>query len=168
MPPPDLIATPGSASANTYNTAEEADAYFAARLGAGDWPAEGDTRALVLLTATRIIDWSEFLGRRASATQALAFPRIGLWDEDDRPVPTDVIPARVKRGHLELALILLGEDGEELIGDGLRLQDLESVGIGPLNVRLRGRRRGALPDPVRRELAPFLASSGSTFRMERA
>src|SRR5690606_40361313 len=99
MAVPDLIATPGAPNANSYVTLEEADAYVAALAGpsARAWEQlNEDAKKRALLTATRRLDQEEYAGRKASSTQALKWPRVGVRDEDGRTYPSDVIPEPIK------------------------------------------------------------------------
>lgn len=102
-----IVATVGSASANSYTTLAEANSYMEGRLNSTLWDAASDdscNRALV--EATREIDTLFFVGKRASTTQALAWPRDFAVDPDDPNgdyFATTEIPTRVKNACMELA-----------------------------------------------------------------
>lgn len=102
-----IVATAGSASANSYVTLAEADTYMEARLNATLWDAATDdscNRALV--EATREIDVLSYLGKRTSDTQALSWPRDFAVNPDDPNADyydTTVVPTRVKDATCELA-----------------------------------------------------------------
>ena len=73
-----VIATAGSSSANSYLTVAAADGLADDRLGTLAWAtATTDNKGRALITATRYLDQLEWLGSRASTTQALAWPRSG-------------------------------------------------------------------------------------------
>src|SRR5712691_5596582 len=96
-----LVATPGAANANSYATVLEAAAYFADRLPlVPPWSAVADQTA-ALLMATRVLDLMAvarrtlriskggtryfytsraWTGAPATTTQALAWPRTGMYD----------------------------------------------------------------------------------------
>ena len=127
--PITLVATAGSASANTYVTLADANTYFEGHAFAATWDAETDAnKNIALAHATRILDriaWAGIKGSTSSSalTQALAFPRrwvptleygaapeyisadfidtsVGYYDEDTIPTP-------IVRATCELALELV-------------------------------------------------------------
>lgn len=64
---------------NSYATVAEADDYLSLRHGADAWWAAHEAvKAQALVTATRRIDMQFLVGRKATAAQTLAFPRL-LW-----------------------------------------------------------------------------------------
>lgn len=106
--PLTIIATPGAVNANSYVTVAQADAYLAARLNAGAWTsATADTKAAALIEAQRSMQTLPWLGARATASQALAWPRTGVTDPDS-PTAADydaaAIPVRVADAQCEWAL----------------------------------------------------------------
>lgn len=98
-----LTATPGSPSANTYETLAEAQAYFDARLPLSGWD-DGPDQNIQLAMATRVLDamaqprrvlvpaqggviayyrtMRQWTGLPATATQRLAWPRVGMYDQN--------------------------------------------------------------------------------------
>lgn len=110
-----ITATVGSATANSFVTLAEADAYLEARVNASAWTGDEDNK-VALVDATREVSSLPFQGWRTDAVQALSFPRSGVPDPDapadavtglatDTPeYATDVIPQRVKDATIELAL----------------------------------------------------------------
>jgi hypothetical protein len=106
-----LIATVGGSTSNSYTTLAEADAYFADRLNSSEWSAASNgTKEKALITATRRIDEEQFLGYKASLTQALKWPRYNVLDEDGHYFAFDSIPERVKQAVYITALELLRAD----------------------------------------------------------
>lgn len=90
-----LIATVGTADANSYATVAEADEYASYRVGGAAFIAlTSDQKIQALVTATSDIDTLEalpgLLGDRYTDTQALAFPR------DDATLPDTLVPATIE------------------------------------------------------------------------
>lgn len=106
-----LDATPGSASANSYLTVAEADAYHNTSLYASAWTsATTENKERALITATRILDEKiSWVGFKATAEQALAWGRTNVVD-DGYDVPSTIIPLPVKNATAEFAKHLLITD----------------------------------------------------------
>lgn len=81
-------------NADSYVSIEYADTYFTAR-GFSSWFEKTDEdKEIELIKATEYVDASfDWRGRKATAEQALAFPRKGLIDNDGFTV--DGIPAKI-------------------------------------------------------------------------
>lgn len=106
-----LDATIGGSSSTSYVTLTEANDYFSDRLNVTEWDAaDNETREKALITATRRIDEETFRGLKASTTQALKWPRVGVYDEDGLIFASDSIPERVKQATFMAALELLKAD----------------------------------------------------------
>jgi hypothetical protein len=145
-----INATAGDASANSYITLAEADAYVEAMIGSTDvvkWSdLNDDLRNRALTAATQRLDRERFLGARATDTQALQWPRTGVRKPDTYintyavgfpfRITTDYftdteIPAQIKHAQIELAVYLKNNpDGISLSG----LEDYKNVQVGPINV----------------------------------
>ncbi len=119
-----IIATPGAADANSYATLLEAAAYFTDRLPlVPSWSAVADQTA-ALIMATRVLDLMSvarrtlriskdgtkyfytsraWTGAPATTTQALAWPRIGMYDLNGNLIASTVIPQMLKNAECELA-----------------------------------------------------------------
>lgn len=105
-----LDATVGGLNANSYVTLNEAVAYFSSRAHSDAWEAE-ENKENVLITATAIIDWYvTWKGTRVNNTQALDWPRIGVYDKTGVLYDSAVIPKDVKTAVFEYALSSLGKD----------------------------------------------------------
>lgn len=102
-----IIATAGSASANSFVTLAESETYMLGRGNKSTWTAAADgDKNIALVEATRDIDALGFVGYRADSTQALAWPRQWAIDPDDPSsnyYDTDEIPTRIKNATCELA-----------------------------------------------------------------
>lgn len=145
-----INATAGDASANSYITLAEADAFVEAMVlstDANKWDSGNtDSRNRALTAAAQRLDRERFLGARATDTQALQWPRTGVRKpdtyvntyatgfpfriSDDYFTDTEV-PDQVKRAQIELAVYLhSNKDGISLGG----LEDFKSVSVGSISV----------------------------------
>jgi hypothetical protein len=103
-----IIATAGSASANSFVTLAEAASYMEGRLNATSWEttATTDQKNRALVEATRELSNKTYIGERADTTQALAWPRQMAHDPDSPNADfyaSTVVPQRVKDATCELA-----------------------------------------------------------------
>ena len=148
-----IVATGGSATANSYVTLTEAQAFIDGLTESDDVTAWGssteDQKNRALFSSTQRIDREKFLGARVADTQALEWPRSGVRKPDtytnlyglsfpNRLVAdyyTDTeIPDRVKHAQIVLAVYLNNNRGGlDLSG----LEDFASVAIGNLNITPR-------------------------------
>jgi hypothetical protein len=160
----DLIATPGAPDANTFADEDAMEAYCEARLGGDVWTG-AEPQLAALVDATRDLSALEWPGRRASATQALAWPRAAVANPDDPTgdlFPDDTIPRRVVEATCELAFqyLRLGADpaGYDPTGVVIRKKiDVLETEYLPASHRPRGLAR--FPR-VMALLAPLLAGAG--------
>ena len=145
-----IDATAGDASANSYITLAQADAYVEAMISSTDvdkWSTgTDDTRNRALAAATQRLDRERFLGARATDTQALQWPRTGVRKPDtyvntyatgfpfrisDDYFTDEEIPDQVKRAQVVLAVYLNNnKDGIGLSG----LEDYKRVKLGNIEV----------------------------------
>ena len=105
-----IVATVGSASANSFVTLAEAATYAETRLNASTWETDAttDTKNRALVEATRWLSVLHWQGARVDSTQALSWPRAWAPNPDSPNLAfnyydTDVIPQRVKDATCELA-----------------------------------------------------------------
>ena len=93
-----LKAVAGAVDANAYATRDQAVAIFAGRPGAGAWAGASEAkRDLALIEATAELEQRlSWRGEKASATQALSFPRTGLH-RDGVAVEANIIPDELIR-----------------------------------------------------------------------
>jgi len=119
--PVTIVATVGSASANSYLTLAEGNEISNNCLGTFPWQtATDDNKARALINATRYLDELRFIGTKASTTQALMWPR----DEatcGDFDFSNTVIPPPVKMACFDIADTLLGN------GNILKISDTTST-----------------------------------------
>jgi len=112
----------GLASANSYASVADGDAYFEGHLYATAWTAAtSGTKAAALVMATRLVDTQfQFNGYRVSEDQALQWPRERCPDPDRNAVtsslqspvlssfvPSDEVPKGVMEAVCEMARELL-------------------------------------------------------------
>ncbi len=170
---PTLVATVGSASANSFVTVAECDTYCDARLNASAWTDEtdDDQKIRALIGATQeLSSRAGWIGDRASSTQALAWPRINA-ENPDSAWPghtwyrTTEIPQRVKDATCELALqsLILGTTDLAAADPTLNVRRkvvdvLETEYFEPQQ-RVKG--LGRFPSVIR-YIAPLLSGSSSS------
>lgn len=177
-----VIATPGASNANSFLTVEEAQAYWDTRVWFSMWDNSDDQEAAIIL-ATRTImqmmsarrefvrDWAAasryrsskgdyfivyptWTGAPASTTQALAWPRIGMFDRNGNAIPSNVVPQDLKDATAELAGQMSKTD--RLIDSDIVAQGISSVKAGSVSLTFRDGvpLLKALPDVVLAMLVP--------------
>ena len=127
-----IDATLEGASANSYVTLAEADAYFETTPDDSNWANKtDDQKNRSLISATRFIDDFEFYGKRCTTTQALKWPRKD-HEVDGVELACTLIPDEVKVGTFELAralanntTALTGSKGTDGTYQEVKLGDLE-------------------------------------------
>lgn len=169
---PTLTATVGGASSNAYALVTAGDTYFDERLQASNWTGESDAdvkgRALVM--ATRRLDTFRWAGIKNATSQALEWPREGVFDKDGEEYATDSIPTFIQHAMFEIALDFLNQNAsseDPLSGDGL--DRFDRAKIGPMEVEVNHARSSTdVPDHVRRLIAHALQSNGLMAELEKA
>jgi len=163
-----IVATAGSASANSFVTEAEAEAYMAARLNASAWTGTESIKQ-ALIEATREISALDFSGYRTDTTQALSWPRYDATNPDapsgeSEVYEDDVIPQRIKDATIELAFQFLKAGTVDVAAlpstDGIvrRRVDVLEVEYAPLSQRASG--IGRFPRVAQR-LSGLLASGSN-------
>jgi hypothetical protein len=162
-----IVATPGASNANSYITEAEATSYFAARLPLSPpWSAAADKTA-ALAMATRVLDMlavphrtlrrvdgvsyyytsRQWTGAIASSTQALAWPRTGMYDRFGREIASTVIPSELKDAQAELAGQLVIAD--TTLDNAVIVGGIKSVSAGSVSVSFKDMiEKHVLPDAV--------------------
>lgn len=108
MTVPTLIATAGSASANSYLSVAEANTIASSMVGTLQWnAATTDDKTRALITATNGLETLSYIGTRADPDQALSWPRSNAACGDKAPTSTEV-PRELKLACFDLAEALLG------------------------------------------------------------
>lgn len=178
-----IVATVGSATANSYVTLAEADTALEARLNTTLWDAAtDDTKNRALVEAQAELQSLSWVGTRTDAVQALAWPREYAPDPDapsdadldTLPVPTfddDEIPVRVKNAQIELAFQFVKAGTTDLAmpsgTDGIlrkKVDVLETEYAGPGHRATRGVAR--FPR-VAQLIAPLLTGGAGSLTVSR-
>lgn len=170
-----IVATPGSASANSFVLLAEWATYMEGRSNADAFDdADTDTQNRALAEATRELSAATWNGYRTDDTQALAWPRDWVVNPDDpnhNYYDSDVIPDRVKRATYELALAVLKAGTTDIFSLDTSL-DIRRSSIGGAidteyydpGFRVKGLARYPA---VTREIRPLMAGTGLTSRVVR-
>lgn len=161
-----IVATPGAANANSYETLAEAETYFATRLPLAGWE-NADSKEILLIMATRVLDamlsghrrlergkdgnfyitsplWT---GGPATTTQRLAWPRTGMLDRNGNAIAVNVIPQDLKDATAELAGQLGNAD--RTLDNDVIVQGLTSVKAGSVALTFKDMIEArVLPDAV--------------------
>ena len=129
-----INATLSSASANSYVTLAEADAYFETVPDATTWDNKlDDARNRALIAATRWIDSFVFYGDRCDHGQALKFPR-NNYQVDDVELACSAIPNNIKYAQYELARAL-ANDTDAMTGNVGTNGNIAEAKLGDLAVK---------------------------------
>ena len=143
-------ATAGAATANSYASVAEADAYLAVRGDTSTWTALTTTqKENKLQWAVIILDTLVFMGKKSSSTQAMEWPRINVLDRNGWTVSG--VPVQLKNAQAELAFRLIADDWTAGLGPITQ----ESLKVGPIEFGPKSHR--AIPAAVVALLQPFLA-----------
>ncbi len=142
-----IVATVGSASANSYATEAEFIAYAAtlavvptSTTVTGSTCTEDEKKALVM--AFRALNNFQWLAERVDATQAGAWPRYFCPNPDapngatvaEAYYASTVVPTRVKHGQIELALAIRTSGTTDLFAADADTGVIEET-VGPLTTR---------------------------------
>lgn len=140
-----VTATVGGASSNSYLTVAAADAIAATMLSTLKWgTATTDDKGKALIAATRQLDQLEWVGTKATTTQALLWPREEAAC-GEKSYAADVLPEEIKYATFDLADALLNDTTllkpanaglAELI-PGIPNADLKSARVDVLSVDFR-------------------------------
>jgi len=126
----------GLSNANSYLSVADADTYHEEHSGSTDWSGAGTAdKERALITATQYLDIKysgRWKGVKGSSTQALAWPRTGVYDAEGYSVASDLVPPQIEDACAELALKIL--EGDILLDDIDEPGDIasESVKVGPI------------------------------------
>lgn len=136
----------GGAAATSLVSVDAADTVLGGRLNATAWTDAGETRQQqALTTATALLERARWLGRRATTTQALAWPRTGVTAADGAAVDDATIPADVQAATCELALRLLAGT---VAPEPSALAAFKRLEAGPLTIEPATDATATAPAPV--------------------
>lgn len=129
-----INATLSSASANSYVTLADANAYFETVPDSSTWTNKtDDQKNRALISATRWIDSLNYYGDRCDEDQALKWPR-NNYDVDGVELECSLIPNDIKYATYELARALANDTGA--ITDSTGTTGLyDEVQLGDLRVK---------------------------------
>lgn len=167
-----IEATVGSATANSYVTEGEADAYLEARLNASAWT--GTSKPAALVEAFRELNLRQYHGEKASSTQSGQWPRQHAPDPDNPTgwyFDTTVVPQRIKDAQCELALEFLRAGSTDVAGQDPNAGVIEKT-VDVLTTRWsenRPRQTAGLArfPRVMALIAPLLCATGNGVRVLR-
>jgi len=166
-----IDTTIGSATANSYPTVLEADAYFLNRFHVSFWASlPNEDKEKLLITATSLLDWYvKWAGLKVSDTQALAWPRTGVYTELGNEISSSVIPAQVKTAVFELIIASYEADRTSDSGlEGLSMLKLSSLQIQATD-KYANPPRKVIPESVWKILGELCVKGGiSVVRLVRA
>ena len=134
-----LDTTPGGASADSYASLAEADAYNdASRLHSGDWDTDDTTKESALKWATMLLDANPraWTGAASTSAQALGWPRTGMRNRNGFAIASGEIPISLKRAQAEFARQLIAADRTE--DNSIINQGITSVKAGPVTLTFGG------------------------------
>lgn len=158
-----LISTAGGATSNSFTSVTFADNYLLTeRVGVSGWDSYGNgQKEAALIQATRELERERFKGARVTTTQALSFPRSGIFNENLIEYSNLTVPVAVQQATAELAYQILVEDaaGSTLTADGLDLSAFKSVKIGDFAAELREGQSSGYPAQVKILLRDFILTN---------
>lgn len=164
--PVTIDATAGGASANSFVTLTEAQAYADGRLNESLWEAATtDKKNRALVEATRELSAKTWQGQRTTTTQALSWPRAWAPNPDIVFAGTPffdstIIPQRIKDATCELALQFIKAGSTDIAALDPTISVTEKT-VGPLTTRYAepyARARGLARFPsVIRYIRPMLS-----------
>jgi len=144
-----LDATVGGAASNAYATEAVITALLEGRVNSATWTAATTAvREQAIVNATRRLEQETFHGYRASESQALKWPRSGVYDSDGYAYASDAMPAPILMATAELALALVTNPSQL---DTSGLAQFTSLSVGPISLSTRDAALApnALPATVR-------------------
>ena len=116
----------GLADAESYRSAADTAAYFAAR---GITAAEAEWEPL-LLRAMDALEARRWAGTRATTGQALSFPRTGITDPDGVAYADGIVPRALGEAQMWLAeYIRRGSDPGAVAGPAIRSEKIAELEI---------------------------------------
>lgn len=168
-----IVTTPGAANADSYADIAFVDAYAVGHPLASGWLNASDAvKEGKLIRTTRLLDAAPeaWTGSAVTATQALGWPRNGMFNRNGFAIGTTIVPTELKNAHAEFAIQMTDADTRTADNDILN-QGINKVKAGPVEVgfstinlensvltagqvRSRDALAAVLPDAVRYLLVP--------------
>jgi hypothetical protein len=158
-----LIATAGSANANSYTTLAYALNYFTTeRVGGAVWlDYSPDEQSAALIQATRELERKRYKGARVTGTQALSHPRSGILRRDyvGGYYDDSTVADGLQKACCELAFSYLQNLTTSEATGGLDLSAFKSVKMGDDSFVMREGQIEAMPKEVMDFLREFLLTA---------
>lgn len=140
-----LVTTPGAANADSYATIAEADAYNASRPFSTAWTGADSAKEAALKQAARLLDASfAWTGAAVDGTQALMWPRSGMFSRTGYPISEAAIPQALKDAQSEFARQLL--EADRTADDDAQKLNISEVKAGSVAVKFKSM-LGSQTDP---------------------
>lgn len=141
----------GKSDADALVDLDFAEAYFAGHGSPADWTTASDPdKEAAIRYATQDLCARPYRGRIAKPTQALAFPRTGIVDDEGRAVPSSVVPTAIKHATCERARAHLSDPIEAEAEDEIEAVDLDGLAVDFIPAK-------SAPYPyIEKLLAPYL------------
>ena len=167
-----INATLSSASANSYVTLAEADAYFETVPDSTTWDNKtDDQKNRSLIAATRWIDSFVYYGDRCDDGQALKFPR-NNYQVDGVELACSKIPNNIKYAQYELSRAL-ANDTDAMTGNTGTDGNFSEVKLGDIEVKYNTASQGTgsvnnIMDVypwLQRYLGAYMIGGAGTFQM---
>jgi len=155
-----INATPGSPDANSFATLEEVTAILVVYSGAETWAGtDPGKQERCIVTAAQELANKRWKGAPATTEQAMPFPMTGLCDQYRRVVPSDTIPAWLKRAQAIYAHELLTADRQT---DARQPQQIK---VASINIKFDvGQTRPRLPQSVQDIINPYICTGTTVVR----
>lgn len=150
-----IDSTVGGASANSYSSIADADAYHETHLYASDWEdAAAEDKCKALQMATRVLDQRfEWKGVAVGSVQALLWPRVAAMYPNGHPIPSDIVPTAVKHATAEFARQLIVSDRTaDSVTD---TKGIKLLTAGPVTMEFRSVSAKPISDSVQGFLVPY-------------
>lgn len=170
-----IVETPGAANANSFEALAEAKVYFASRIPIAEWTDASDAeKSVFLVMATRtlvaILSARQEMFRNAAGvtyrrttrtwtglptttTQALPWPRTGMYNRNGGEIASNVIPQELKDAESELAGQLA--KGDRTLDNDVIVQGLTSVKAASVSLTFKDLIEAkVIPDAVWNLLVP--------------
>lgn len=159
----ELRAAVGAPDANAYATVVEADTALEARVGAAAWAdLDPEQKMQALITATAALDALQFIGARATATQALEWPRVGT-SYGAAELPRRLVQATIEYAFTFLPALTAGAVATDPLVT--TPSNVKEKTVGPITTvffepsAAPATALERLPDPVHRLIAPLVRAA---------
>jgi hypothetical protein len=140
-------ATVGGTTSNSYIDVAAADQIMEYRQTTfATWSAlSADQKGAALISASQMFDSIKWKGVRTAETQALRWPRSGVYDQDGYAIDDDVIPADVAEALADYAYTV--SQGDQFQATGL--EGFSEIKVDVIGLKLDADDRdSAIPDRI--------------------